>query len=288
MFIENQAAVVFMLRRNLCKLIGVLFLIPLPTHSASFNCAKASTLVEHLICSDNGLSSADDQLAKLYKKNLKINHGLVEQQKLWLKQRNTCKDVECVSQAYQTRLSELIVDKSQSLTRPKFETMPSAPLLPDKTTVQPVTKEILDNISVKVYYADGNLLEYKLKNGSYTETPPYQSSNPENVDISMIAFGDLNGDKVDDAAIIVSYYSGGNVVAYSLTAVIAKAGKVLVTVPVDLGIKVNIKQFRIQSGKIIFNGIFLGENDSLCCPTQKVTYTYRVKNGSLVGQKHKG
>lgn len=277
-----------MLRRNLCNLIGVLLLIPMSTHSASFNCAKASTSVEHIICSDTGLSTADDQLAKLYKRNIKINHSLVEQQKLWLKQRNTCKDVECLSHAYQTRLSELSGDKSQSFTRQIIETKPSAPLLPGKNTVQPVTKEILDNLSVKVYYADGNLLAYKLKGGSYTETPPYRSSNPEKVDISMIAFGDLNGDKVDDAAIIVAYYSGVNVVAYSLTAVIAKTGNVLVTVPVDLGIKVNIKQFKIVSGKIAFNGVFLGENNGLCCPSHKATYAYRVKKGALVSQKQKG
>lgn len=277
-----------MLRRYLCNLLGVLLLIPMSTHSASFNCAKALTLVEHLICSDTELSFADDQLAKLYKKSLKINRNLVEQQKLWLKQRNTCKNAECVSNAYQTRLSELSGDNSQPFPLPKADTKPHVRVLSSNNTVKPVTKETLDNLSVKVYYADGNLMEYKLKDGSYTETPPYQSSNPQKVDISMIAFGDLNGDKVDDAAIIVAYYSGGNVVAYSLTAVIAEAGRVFVTSPVDLGIKVNIKQFKIDSGKIVFNGVFLGENDSLCCPSHKAIYTYRVKKGALVSQKQKG
>ena len=101
--------------QSFCKLISVLVfvLISMSAHSASFNCAKASTLVEHLICSDSELSAAaDNQLAKLYKKNFKSNPNLFEQQKLWLEKRNTCKDVECVRTAYRTRLSELSGDNT--------------------------------------------------------------------------------------------------------------------------------------------------------------------------------
>ena len=46
-----------------------LALIPLQKiQGASFNCSKASNIVESLICKDSSLSKKDEQMARLYKK----------------------------------------------------------------------------------------------------------------------------------------------------------------------------------------------------------------------------
>ncbi|GEM_PF-558424 len=79
-------------------------------HAASFDCAKASTLVEKAICSDAKLSELDDSLMKAYKKALASSpdaSGLKSQQRAWLTVRNKCVDASCLNHAYADRLNAL-------------------------------------------------------------------------------------------------------------------------------------------------------------------------------------
>jgi uncharacterized protein YecT (DUF1311 family) len=79
--------------------------------AASFDCAKASTAVEKLICADEKLSILDDQLTTAYKAATETatdKATLKTQQKNWLKKkRNICKDAECLTKAYQSRIDAL-------------------------------------------------------------------------------------------------------------------------------------------------------------------------------------
>ena len=81
------------------------------THAASFDCAKASTLVEKTICSDTKLSELDSRLMQSYKKALATipdASGLKAAQRAWLTGvRNKCADAECLSRAYTDRLNAL-------------------------------------------------------------------------------------------------------------------------------------------------------------------------------------
>jgi len=90
-------------------LFGILALA-LPVHAASFDCAKASTKVEHLICDNPEISKLDEELNTVYIAALqnKTKANMVKQaQKQWLKVRNTCTDAECVMRAYETRVMSL-------------------------------------------------------------------------------------------------------------------------------------------------------------------------------------
>lgn len=74
----------------------------------SFNCQKASTDVERMICSDETLSGLDRELSAKYSRLLRA--GAVElkgSQLSWTKQRDTCTDKACVGLAYMTRIREL-------------------------------------------------------------------------------------------------------------------------------------------------------------------------------------
>lgn len=78
--------------------------------AASFDCAKAGTLVEKAICSDAALSDLDSQLGRAYKATLANSTApepLKAEQKSWLAKRNQCKDTACLVSAYQSRLSAL-------------------------------------------------------------------------------------------------------------------------------------------------------------------------------------
>ncbi len=80
-------------------------------HSASFDCAKAKTKIDKLICSDAGLSEADEKLNAVYKEVLAkspVPEDTKQEQLEWVKQsRNTCKDPDCLQQAYTSRISDL-------------------------------------------------------------------------------------------------------------------------------------------------------------------------------------
>lgn len=79
--------------------------------SPSFDCGKASTAAERLICSSNELAQADVQLAQAYKAalgNTADKAALKKEQAAWLKsQRNVCTDVNSMLKAYQERVSQL-------------------------------------------------------------------------------------------------------------------------------------------------------------------------------------
>ncbi len=86
------------------------FFIGIPAQAASFDCAKAATKIEKLICGDDELSRLDEELNAAYKKALKDEKqadSTKQAQKQWIKVRNGCSNVTCVKRAYETRLTSI-------------------------------------------------------------------------------------------------------------------------------------------------------------------------------------
>jgi uncharacterized protein len=84
--------------------------LALPAQGASFDCAKASTKVEHMICDNPELSKLDDELAAKFKSAQPGGADraeLVRDQRQWLSERNACPSVACVKDAYEKRLTAL-------------------------------------------------------------------------------------------------------------------------------------------------------------------------------------
>lgn len=76
-----------------------------PLWSPSFNCAKAATDVERMICTSPEIASLDVKLSKALKT---ATPDAKAEQKQWLSTvRDTCTDMPCVQDAYQTRLDTL-------------------------------------------------------------------------------------------------------------------------------------------------------------------------------------
>lgn len=87
-----------------------LLVLTLPVQAASFDCAKANTTQEILICFDYRLSDLDSRLAWTYTEALKQvgNPEIIKQaQKDWLARREPCKDVKCIMHAYIDRIAVL-------------------------------------------------------------------------------------------------------------------------------------------------------------------------------------
>jgi uncharacterized protein len=112
--------------------------------AASFDCAKASTAVEKLICSDAKLSELDAHVAQAYRQALATPAAaqrVKPEQRRWLAERNKCTDVACLTAAYQKRLSDLAAPASaKAAAKPDRE--------PSFTAAPFISPRIINDLSV--------------------------------------------------------------------------------------------------------------------------------------------
>lgn len=82
----------------------------LSVNAASFDCSKASSSVEKLICAEAELSQLDDLLNNAYTQNLR-NNAFINQfrntQRRWISQRNQCNDANCLKKIYEARIRQI-------------------------------------------------------------------------------------------------------------------------------------------------------------------------------------
>ena len=84
-----------------------------PVQAQSFDCAKASTSVERMICDDPRLGELDSEVAEAYQIALRdspwasANRRIRADQKAWVARRDRCASARCVRKMYQMRLGQL-------------------------------------------------------------------------------------------------------------------------------------------------------------------------------------
>jgi uncharacterized protein len=97
--------------------VFVILSSPLAGHAASFDCTKAASQVEKLICAEDELSRLDDELAAAYRA-VSGDPGAADQvrrdQRQWLAVRNACRDRACIKSAYDRRLADLRAARGSS------------------------------------------------------------------------------------------------------------------------------------------------------------------------------
>ena len=110
--------------------------------AAGFDCTKAHTPVEKLICADPGLSRQDEQISRLYAVRRQAvtestaRQSLQDGQVRWLRQsRNICTDMACLKKAYEARLAELSPPEP-------------APPVADRAAPQPLAAEPLPSFVI--------------------------------------------------------------------------------------------------------------------------------------------
>ncbi|MBI5250990.1 MAG: DUF1311 domain-containing protein [Desulfomonile tiedjei] len=133
----------------------------------SFDCTKATSEVEKIICSDDELSRLDDSLSKAYQKalNTRIKDQIIESQRQWMKTvRYECKNAECLKKAYETRIKELGLSSYGIVifTPPRESKSPSR--TPEKTSESQVIESPDEAVQTKtnvndmpVVHESGNL-----------------------------------------------------------------------------------------------------------------------------------
>jgi hypothetical protein len=99
--------------------------------------------------------------------------------------------------------------------------------------------------------------------------------------LDVYAFGDMNGDKKVDAAVILAENGGGSGVFESVVAVINLGGIPHQTSQVKLGDRVQVISANISKGVIHLNMIVHGPNDPACCPSQAQVQSFWLMGNNL-------
>jgi hypothetical protein len=144
----------------------------------------------------------------------------------------------------------------------------------------PLTSEVLMN---GVYQSTWSLIgKVKLTNGICMES--FIPSSSTQIVVRMgepIAIGDLNGDKVDDAAVILISNPGTAGTYYDVAAVLNVGGVPYNIATEPLGENIQVKSLSITSGVIKVDMVAHGPRDRLCCPTVAITRTYKLQGNQL-------
>ena len=99
------------------------------------------------------------------------------------------------------------------------------------------------------------------------------------------AFGDLNGDGREDAAVVLAQDLGGSGTFITLAAVISENGIPRYQAGTNLGDRVKVSTVKIENGTIRVAMTGHGTGDPMCCPTQDVTRSFRLDGAKLVEAK---
>ena len=123
----------------------------------------------------------------------------------------------------------------------------------------------------------------KLVAGKYEESAAPGSASKVTVNLlaQPVAFGDLNGDGVDDAAVVLATNSGGSGTFIVLNAVLNDKGAAKFASSISLGDRTQVKAITISGGVITVDEIRLRAQDPLCCPTEQATLKFKLVDGKL-------
>jgi uncharacterized protein len=80
--------------------------------AVSFDCRKAQTRIERVICASNELSKLDDELTAAYRASGgNASSELAASQSRWLAERDQCVDAGCLAAMYRHRISALTANR---------------------------------------------------------------------------------------------------------------------------------------------------------------------------------
>jgi uncharacterized membrane protein/heat shock protein HslJ len=146
---------------------------------------------------------------------------------------------------------------------------------------KPLTIEGLKNAEYQSEFAINGRV--KLSNGTYKgEIVPGSASELIVMLSERVAFGDLNGDGTDDAAVVLITSPGGSGTFRHLGIVINEKGSPQHVASQLLGDRVKVKSLSVRSGEIAVQMMTHGPRDPMCCPTLLETRNYGLQEGKLV------
>lgn len=104
---------------------------------------------------------------------------------------------------------------------------------------------------------------------------------------NFYAIGDITGDGVDDAVVLLATTVGEDGPFYSIAGLVNDEGEFKPAGVVLLGQGVHIDELAIANNRILVEYVRPRPNDPECCPSQRVAGVYRLRRGLLVPQQTK-
>jgi heat shock protein HslJ len=93
--------------------------------------------------------------------------------------------------------------------------------------------------------------------------------------------GDVDGDGVDDALVLIASRSGGTGENTYLALVQTKAGAPVNTSTALVGDRIQIRRGMLEGRRIVLEAVQAGPSDALCCPGELVSRSWQVVSGTL-------
>lgn len=157
--------------------------------------------------------------------------------------------------------------------------------LPTATDV-PVTATAVSTISVDVlknltYQLDDFQIQAAFQDGSYSGVGQDGQSQLRGQLMEPFAFGDLNGDGLEDAVVILTLNGGGTGTFFYLVALLNQGGVPVQAAVASVGDRQVVNSLQIAEGKITLDFLTQGPNDGMCCPSQHKLRSYVLDNNTL-------
>ena len=182
--------------------------------------------------------------------------------------------------SYSPIVNPNIVLAGQKLCIPVLSVPAATPV--GATTTGRLTVDVLMNATYVGVYDQ----PVTLTDGKY-EGEPFSADSPMRPTVTMvdrlIAYGDLNGDGVEDAAVILVENSGGSGVFNYVAAVLNVGGMPVNPAVQALGDRVQIKSMVIDGSRITTEIVTQGPDDPFCCPTLLLRQTFQVQGNPAAG-----
>ena len=121
----------------------------------------------------------------------------------------------------------------------------------------------------------------QLRDGKYEEAIEGSASKIHIAMMDLVAFGDLNGDGIWDAAVVLEANGGGSGTFRSLEAVINEDGEPVHVASALLGDRVQIEEIIVADRYIKVQMVTHKQGDGMCCPTLRVVQLYQLTDEGL-------
>lgn len=152
---------------------------------------------------------------------------------------------------------------------------------PETPVVPALTVDALRNASYTLPNFTGDLFAYQLTDGKYTLGDPTVTGFVEVTLLDTFAFGDLNGDGVNDAAVLLAQNFGGTGVFVSVNAAVNDGGQPRHTASFMIDDRPQIVNLDIRDGEIFLDAVVHAFDDPACCPELSVTRSFKLSGASL-------
>lgn len=184
----------------------------------------------------------------------------------------------CATPASVTTPAPTATPSPSDTPEPTATTAPTATAEP--TSVPGLTWTALQNAAYPDEFVNDGVAQ--LVDGTYSEEAAPGSATKITVTLSDVsAYGDLNGDGVEDAVVVLVTDPGGSGTFYTMVAVLNDRGMPNPVATASLGDRVILNALTVDAGQISVEMVIAGPDDPLCCPNTTRHAVYALQGGTL-------